>query len=99
MSAGCGRGHGREPKSLSGKLQKCDTAGLDRVYFNAYTSGRISCFNCPVNYHAVTADTHSALDISTGKFTCPSAGHYLFQFHALAETGSEAQVRKTSLHA
>ena len=43
-----------------------DSAGA-AVFFNAHSSKSTSCYDCPITYNGVYADSHSALDVETGK--------------------------------
>ena len=43
-----------------------DSAGTT-VFFNAHSSKSTSCYDCPIPYDGVYADSHGALDIVTGK--------------------------------
>ena len=61
------------------------------MYFNAFTTKEINCYDCTVNYEATYADSHNAMDLYAGKFTAPVNGHYLLQFHAAADHGHEVQ--------
>ena len=44
-----------------------DSAGGAAVFFNAHSSKSTSCYDCPITYNGVFADSHSALDVETGK--------------------------------
>ena len=66
--------------------------GQDRIFFNAYTKKRFSCHNCPITYDGVHSDSHGSVHLASGAFKVPADGNYFLQFHALAESGSEAQL-------
>ena len=44
-----------------------DSAVTTTVFFNAHSSKSTSCYDCPIPYDGVYADSHGALDIETGK--------------------------------
>ena len=58
----------RVPKSIN----LDDSAVTTTVFFNAHSSKSTSCYDCPIPYDGVYADSHGALDIETGKglFVC-----------------------------
>ena len=37
------------------------------MFFNAHSTKSTSCYDCPISYNGVYADSHSALDAETGK--------------------------------
>ena len=53
---------GRVPKSLN-----LNDPDVTTVFFNAHSSKSTSCYDCPITYNGVYADSHGALDIATGK--------------------------------
>lgn len=77
---------------LSCQQNKVKVSVPKPVIFNAFTSKRLSCHNCIIVYENTHVDSHSAMNLHTGEFVSPQSGHYFFQFHALVESGSEAQV-------
>ena len=46
-------------------LYPCDAMA---VFFNAHSSKSTSCYDCPIPYDGVYADSHGTFDIATGKF-------------------------------
>ncbi|TRY68593.1 hypothetical protein TCAL_06932 [Tigriopus californicus] len=87
----------REVLQVKQQLLACQANEVEKpdskpVIFNAYTSKRLSCHNCIIGYENTHVDSHSAMNLHTGEFISPKSGHYFFQFHALVESGSEAQV-------
>ena len=62
MAKPCCSRTGRIPKSIN----LGDSAGA-AVFFNAHSSKSTSCYDCPITYNGVYADSHSALDVETGK--------------------------------
>ena len=65
---------------------------LRAVYFNAYSSFSLDCYDCVVTYEGEYADSHESMEPATGTFKCPRSGDYLFQFHGVVEKGHEIQV-------
>ena len=63
-----------------------------KAFFNVVGKKHHKCFNCIITYEEARGDSHNAFNLNKGTFRAPSTGHYLFSFHALVETGHEAQV-------
>lgn len=40
----------------------------EEVFFNAYSSREIHCFDCTVTYESEYADSHNAMDHQSGRF-------------------------------
>lgn len=78
--------------ALEERLEAMKVAADENVFFNAMMTETVSCYNCNVNFNVLLADSHNAFNAERGIFTAPVTGHYLLQFHALAHSGSEAQV-------
>jgi len=62
------------------------------VFFSATSRRHLRCFDCVVDFTDVAADSHDALDATSGTFRAPVAGHYFFQFHGVADIGREVKV-------
>ncbi len=74
-------------------MKSLPLVGHAKVYFNVLRQRQLKCHGCVVDYDSSSADTHGAFDLGTGTFVAPVTGHYFMQFHALVESGYEAQVR------
>nr|ACO14900.1 Complement C1q-like protein 4 precursor [Caligus clemensi] len=83
----------RRITDLESRLRSHSVSSKRAVFFNAYSTNALVCdIGCNVTYTQTFGDSHGALDVGSGIFTCPRSGHYLFQFHALVESGHEARV-------
>ena len=53
-------------------LYPCDAlAAAMIVFFNAHSSKSTSCYDCPIPYDGLYADSHGAFDIATGESLYP----------------------------